>query len=411
MLSQPERSSGTWTGLAILAVGIAIGALARPSRWFERTSSPREREPFPALVPAARPEVPPANGLETIELVIPEGSAEVLERVRAAALERGIITQTDADTVPAQVRFGGAAHPAMIRIKGDWTDHVEGERWSYRIRLDDSSFLGMREFSIQAPATRGYLWEWLVHEAARREGVLVPRSTFLNVVQNGNAMGVYFLEEHFEKELLESQGRREGPIVVWDESTLWATLLQEGNVPGKGVRAFESQLQASAHTLEPAEVRAFGEKRLSSLENLNQALHSALDQMKGLRALALADQPETDRRRVLEAMDELRGRTLEDLVDVERLGCAHALLSLFQVEHALAWHNMRFYRDPVQARLEPILFDCAAQEPSSREPVPWRATDLAATFALSPGYQAALFTHLGRMLRSDWLDELFADVG
>lgn len=410
MLTKPERTRGTWVGLGILAVGIAIGALARPSRWFERAASGTTSERFPALVPTRPGERPPDNGLPTIELVIPESSAAVLQRVRDAALERGIIMQTDADTVPAEFVSQGARLPAEIRIKGDWTDHVDEERWSYRIRLTAGSFRGMREFSIQAPKTRGYLWEWLVHEAARAEHVLVPRSTFLNVVQNGHAMGVYFLEEHFEKELLESQGRREGPIVVWDESVLWSTLLQEGNVPAKGVRAFESQLQASAHTAEAAEVRAFGEKRLSSVEGLNRSLHAAIDQMKALRALALADQPETDRRRVLEAMDELRGRTLEELVDVERLGCAHALLSVFQVEHALAWHNMRFYRDPVQARLEPILFDCAAQDPAGRDPVPWRATGLAAAFASSPGYYAALFTHLGRMLRSGWLDELLTGI-
>jgi len=410
MLSKPERSSGTWAGLGILVIGIAIGALARPSRWFERAASSPPREPFPPLVPARTAEVPPENGLPTIELVIPEHSAEVLQRVRDEALERGIITQTDADTVPAELVFDGTRAKAKIRIKGDWTDHVETDKWSYRIRLDTASYRGMREFSIQTPRTRGYLWEWLVHEAARREHVLVPRSTFLNLVQNGHSMGVYFLEEHFEKELLESQGRREGPIVVWDESTFWSTLLEEGNVPSKGVDAFESQLRASAHTLEPAEVRAFGEKRLSSFENLNKALQSALDQMKALRALALADQPATDRRRALEALDELRARTLEDLVDVDRLGCAHALLSVFQSEHALAWHNMRFYRDPVQARLEPILFDCAVQDPSPPDPVPWRARDLAAGFARSPGYIDALFVHLGRMLRSDWLDGFFAAV-
>jgi CotH protein len=415
MLTKPEATRGTWTGLGILALGIALGALARPSRWFEarrfESSRGTPREPFPALVPSATPGRAPDNGLATLELVIPDGSAAVLERVRASALEQGIITQDESGTVPAEVVFDGEPHAATLRIKGDWTDHVEGERWSYRIRLDASSFRGMREFSIQAPETRGYLWEWLVHEAARREHVLVPRSTFLNVVQNGHAMGVYFLEEHFEKELLESQGRREGPIVVWDESTLWSTLLQEGNVPAKGIAPLDSALTAGAHEADAAEVRAFGEKRLSSLPGLEKGLHAALEQMKALRAMAVADQPEVERLRALEAIDELRGRTLEDLVDADRLGCAHALLSVFQSEHALAWHNMRFYRDPVQARLEPILFDCAVREPSSREPVPWRATDLAAAFALSPGYQAALFTHLGRMLRSDWLDGFFADVG
>ncbi|NOT30256.1 MAG: hypothetical protein HOP15_07400, partial [Planctomycetes bacterium] len=408
MLSKRERTSGTWTGLGILAVGIAIGALARPSRWFEPDGASPPRAAFPALVPVSPGEAPPANGLATIELVIPESSAAVLQRVRAAALERGIITQTDADTVPAELVFEGERLAAELRIKGDWTDHVEGTRWSYRIRLARGSFQGMREFSIQAPKTRGYLWEWLVHAAARREGVLVPRSTFLNVVQNGHALGVYFLEEHFERELLEAQGRREGPIVVWDESVLWSALLDEGSIPSKGVRGFASRVTERAHTLDPAEVRAFGEKRLSRSEDLNRALLAALEQMKALRALALADQPESDRRRVLEALDELRGRALEDLMDVDRLATAHALLTVFQSEHSLAWHNMRFYRDPVQARLEPILFDCAAQDAAGRDPVPWRATGIAAVFAQSPGYYEALFTHLGRMLRSDWLDGLFA---
>lgn len=410
MLTQPERSRGTWTGLAILVLGIAIGALARPGRWFERASEPRESAPFPALVPAERPTLPPDNGLQTLELVIPAESAATLERVRDAALERGIIVQTEADTVPAEVRFDGAAHAAMIRLKGDWIDHVEGQRWSYRIRLDAASFLGMREFSIQAPSTRGYLWEWLVHQAARREGVLVPRSTFLNVVQNGHAMGVYFLEEHFEKELLESQGRREGPIVVWDEGTLWSTLLQEGNVPAKGVAALESAGTEGAHTAAAAEIRAFGPKRLSSIESLSRHLQAALDELRGLRALVLTDQPATGRARAFQALEELRGRTLEQLVDVDRLGCAHALLSLFQSEHGLAWHNQRWYHDPVQARLEPILFDCAAQDPGGRDPVPWRATDLTAAFATSPAYQARVFHHLGRFLHSDWLDQLFTAV-
>jgi hypothetical protein len=221
-------------------------------------------------------------------------------------------------------------------------------------------------------------------------------------------LGVYFLEEHFEKELLESQGRREGPIVVWDESTLWATLLAEGNVPAKGVAPLASSGAAGAHTSEAAAIRAFGEKRLGALDGLNRLLSAALEEMRALRALALTDQPETSRARVYQALDELQGRTLERLVDVERLGAAHALLSLFQSEHALAWHNQRWYHDPVQERLEPVLFDCAAQDPAGREPVPWRATDLTAAFAKSPAYQAALFEHLGRLVRSDWLDAFFA---
>src|SRR5436190_15982003 len=71
---------------------------------------------------------------------------------------------------------------------------------------------------------------------------------------------------------------------------------------------------------------------------------------------------------------------------------------------------MSYYRDPVQGRLEPLLYDNAAQVPAARDPVPFRAHDLTAAFAKSPGYYEALFEHLGRMLRSNWLDELFTTI-
>jgi len=415
MLTKKERTGGTWVGLLILALGIAIGSLARPSRWRSGESSAdatvERRALAPELVPAATRETPAENGLETIELVIPESSAAALQAVRDAALERGIIQQSgEQGMVPAELVHRGRRMAAELRIKGDWTDHVEGKRWSYRIHLTEATFLGMREFSIQAPATRGYLWEWLVHQAARRENVLVPRSTFVDVVQNGHAMGVYFVEEHFEKELLEAQGRREGPIVVWDESTLWSTLLLEGAVPARGGRPLDSALTEPAHTLAAAETRAYGEKPLSRVGDLNRALFAALDELKGLRALALAQESEVERLRVQQTMADLRGRTLEELVDVDALARAHALASLFQLEHSLAWHNMRFYRDPVLARLEPILFDNAAQDPGGRDPVPLRAEGLLGAFAASPGYYDGLFAHLGRLLRSDWLDDFFADI-
>jgi hypothetical protein len=196
MLTKRESNGGTWAGLGILTAGIAIGMLARPSRWIDGAGARGGRttpELASQLVPADGP-APAASAalaaLERIELVIPESSAAVLQRVRDAALERGIIVQTDADTVPGELVVDGERHAIELRIKGDWTDHVDGARWSYRIRLAKGADRGMREFSIQAPKTRGYLWEWVVHEAARRERVLAPRSTFVEVVQNGHPLGV-----------------------------------------------------------------------------------------------------------------------------------------------------------------------------------------------------------------------------
>ena len=38
---------------------------------------------------------------------------------------------------------------------------------------------------------------------------------------NGKNLGIYALEEHFDKALIESNKFREGPILKFDESILW----------------------------------------------------------------------------------------------------------------------------------------------------------------------------------------------
>jgi len=422
MLTKQERpgADGFWFGLLVLAVGVAIGLLARPERWFaeapEGGAVARRAELERFLRPAAG-EAPAAdNDLATLELTIPEGSARALQEARDRAMARGVIIQEEGDVVPASVRLvereGGGGEPlaAELRLKGDWLDHVNTDQWSLRIQLDEGRCLGMRTFSIQAPKTRGYLWEWLALTAGRREGLLAPRCTFVNVVINGNPNGVYYLEEHFAKELLESQGRREGPIVLWDESTFWTSLLESHGVGVRSGRIPPPSTSASARSESVAPVRAYGEKRLESIESLRRTLYDALEEMRALRTLSLAKQPLADRIEVLQELSRLRGRTLEDLVDVDRLACAHALMSLLQVRHALAWHNLRFYHNPVLDRLEPILFDNMAHQPSERVPVPFRAAGMVRELLQSRRYYDGVFRYMGELCEPAWLEGLFEEV-
>ncbi len=418
MLVKDEGGRGFGVGLAILVVGVSIGHFARPLRWFESvepaTGDPptmRDVSLAPNLTPNPNPRPLEDNGLLTLAFDIPESSAQTLQRVRDLATERGVIVQADDDTVLATIRAdGGKPMEADIRIKGDWTDHVEGDKWSLRIKLADERLLGMRVFSIQRPMTRGMMWEWLAHKAASKLDVLAPRSTFCNVVINGNPNGVYFLEEHFSKEMIESQGRREGPIVLWDESTHWSVLLHKARVPSKDVSLPMSRSLGPAHAVGSSSIRAYGERRLSSIESLNAMLLSALDKMRALRAQGVLGQEANGRLRALQAYYDLQGQTLEQLVDVDRLARYHAVASLFQISHSLIWHNMRFYHDPLVDRLEPISFDNMPHEPSMREPVPFRSRSLVSQFANSPAYYDGLYIWMGRIAAPDWLDEFFAEV-
>lgn len=237
---------------------------------------------------------------------------------REEALEMGGLFTLDDDLVPAKIQFQGREIPVKMRLKGDITDHLETDKWSYRIQVKgNDQLLGMRRFSIQHPMTRNYLYEWAWLHSLRREDVLALRYQFVNVVFNGTNKGVFALEEHFSKELLESQQRREGVIVTFDEEMFW----RENNAnPG----------------VINAKISTRGNSRVSE----NSVLSRERD-----TAVAL-----------LQAFQENK-LPASEVFDVPLLAKFLATSELWGAHHALYWNNMNFYYNPVTAKLEPIGFD------------------------------------------------------
>ena len=68
-------------------------------------------------------------------------------------------------------------------------------------------------FSIQHPKTRSFLKEWVLHKLFKKEQVLTTRYDFVSVSLNGKKLGLYALEEHFRKELLDFYDYEDGPIL------------------------------------------------------------------------------------------------------------------------------------------------------------------------------------------------------
>ena len=87
--------------------------------------------------------------------------------------------------------------------------HIKDElKSSYRIKVKgDNTILGMKQFSIHHPRERNYLNEWLFHKTINREGLISLRYYFVKIILNGNDLGIYALEEHFERRLLENNLR------------------------------------------------------------------------------------------------------------------------------------------------------------------------------------------------------------
>jgi hypothetical protein len=175
-----------------------------------------------------RMEQVPQNELPiTLNLSIPDSSQTLLQGYIMQATPLESIPASSKKYVAANLLIGSDTAKIQMKLKGDWTDHLHTGKESYRVKIKGNyAFQGLKSFSIQHPKTRLYLNEWVLHRIADREGLLTTKYDFINVNFNKIEHGVYALEEHFDKQLLESRQRREGPILKLDETSYWTAIKQ-----------------------------------------------------------------------------------------------------------------------------------------------------------------------------------------
>ena len=98
------------------------------------------------------PSIVQKTNFESLQILFKEKRFNKIKAKRDEALTIGVLQTEDNDIVPAIINYGGEAYKAEVRLKGDWTDHLEGDKWSFRIKLkNDRTILGMRKFSIHHP--------------------------------------------------------------------------------------------------------------------------------------------------------------------------------------------------------------------------------------------------------------------
>ena len=279
--------------------------------------------------------------LERIELVISEKNYKKLKAKRDEAVKANILLTSDEDLVNAKLVHQQKTYKAEIRLKGDWVDHLQGDNWSFRVKLSEGETLnGMRKFSLHRPATRNYAGEWLFHQLLKEEDILHLRYDFVEVIliiesdfaRINKSLGLYALEEFFEKQLIENNQRREGVIVKLDEGYFWeqrARFIRDklplDNIPRTGWDKRESY-----------PILPFSQSRVREDSTLLKQFLTAKTLMQGYLDDSLI---------------------ISEVFDVDRMAKYNAICNLLGANHALIFHNLRFYYNPVNSRLEPIGFD------------------------------------------------------
>ncbi|MEN0003359.1 MAG: CotH kinase family protein [Bacteroidota bacterium] len=301
-----------------------------------------------------------------LDLQLSDQAYSKLKRKREKALVKGILETNNKDWVEAMLSSDDAEPiPIKIRLKGDWLDHLEGEKWSFRVKVKSPyAWKRMRTFSLHTPEARYFLHEWLLHQFWEKEDVLTTRYDFVELRLNGKSLGIYAYEEHFDKQLVEYRQRREGPIVKLGEEGFWAGM--KGQLQHHGF--FRAETEHTSMLWENAPIESFHESAYQSdslsTGHLAQAQNLLYQFKYGLKPAS-------------------------EIFEVERLAKYYAISDLLNAYHGIVWHNQRFYYNPILNKLEPIGFDGFGDKPIEQYTI-------LGTGALDPQklFDQTVFSHL-----------------
>ncbi len=274
---------------------------------------------------------------EKLAIEIDEKQMIKLRKKREEARRLGILITDEEDWVKGYIVEEERKIPIKLRLKGDWLDHLQGEKWSFRIQVKEpNAWKRLNTFSIQSPHTRSHLFEWVYHQFLAKEDVLYPRYDFIELTLNGRPLGIYCYEEHFDKNLLEYQKRREGPIVRFTEDDYWNSYKRQIDAYGR-----LKFLEHKEHAMEAAMIAPYNSSKTMASPVLSKQFELAQTLMQQFR-------------HGLKKPDEI--------FDLDLLAKNYAIADVMQAFHGLTWHNQRFYFNPVTSKLEPIGYDGFAEE-------------------------------------------------
>lgn len=382
-----SKRKRTWlVVLVVVAVLLALGAWSG-----DRMLKGRGHPGLGRFIRQWTSNYPKSFAVEPPMLAITVEQAELdkLQQVVDAARERGVIMPEGNDYVPGELEGDAGRFKAKLRIKGKMTDHVKGDKWSFRvIAKKDGGFLGMRRFSLQHPGTRNYLCEWLHQRLMQGEGVIALRYGFMKLRFNEEDLGVYAYEEHFGPELLEHNGRVQGPLFRFDPGLFWEHRLNELR---------KLRLEEAYAAYQAAALDAFDSGDLDKDDKARGQFEEALGLMSAFRS------------------GELKAA---EVFDADRVARRLAMLDLLGGHRSLDWSDVKFYYDPVLRRVEPVAYESFSAHPirALAGSGQWQGgsrpdQDLHTAWFSDEAIFRAYVRHLERFSRQSYLDSAFQALG
>jgi len=241
--------------------------------------------------------------IENLDIDINFKNLEKIRYLREKALYYGRITDETQEEIPASIRYNNDTYRVDLSLTGMTSEHIRHpSKWSLAVKVKDGkTIMGMKKFALLFTQSRGYLTDWIATKLLQSKGVVGLRIDFVNVQINGKSNGIYYLEERFDKRLIENNEKREGIIFKAD---------------GYG-----------------SDIRVYGMKTIQGSEELS----AQLARLKKLWHLFLNGEIEA-----------------EKLLDLDKFASIFVVSDLLNQKHAVFFMNMRLYFNPITGLIEPI---------------------------------------------------------
>lgn len=250
------------------------------------------------------------SGLPEYHLDIQPKDFDQIKQLRLNAFEKGFITPAEKKWFSARLNN----EEVKIKIKGDWTDHLRGDKWSFKVKSKNEKFALMR------PEARGFHREYLFHLLAKEEGLLVTEYDFVNVHLNGMNKGIYAKESAYDSSFFQYNQLNDGCVLKINEDQMW---LYREEAPPENMYVKENELPLALI----CEIDSYQKNEWvdHAIEIFDNGRHNV--------------QP------------------LGDCFNLNEFAKYYALASIFRGEHGLIWHNTRVYYNPKTKLLSPVVYD------------------------------------------------------
>jgi spore coat protein CotH len=155
------------------------------------------------------------DALPLYRLHIAPGPLQELMAFRERILDLAFLPPGQRLWIPASFEADGERYPVRIRIRGDLPAHWREDKLSYRVKFDDGLFRGRKEINLIVPWDKHYGVELLQTGIARDLGLASFPGRFVDLVINGEDVGLYYENEHPTREYLERTGRPASSIFTF----------------------------------------------------------------------------------------------------------------------------------------------------------------------------------------------------